>query len=891
MKSEIADFTLRANYPNYRCTNYFCDNLGRDEEVLTALPGYGPPEIDYRLKEKDDPSTLVTGYVDACLLCKMTAKEGRQYVGHLLGEKRGNKKSTDYLELKRLAFCKNFRRMKMSMGLIENKCVVPSVTTKQYSMKLVSHKGANLIGLTQEGFPVPDFCILTTKSYKLSPAKREKHLVSAIYNLEQLTSDRLGNPESPLIFAMRCALPEYLPGLMPTYLNVGVTDEVFEGLKNIYGEIVAEKIYYNNLKTIYAVLYTGNEHGSNAAPVHDATENRESLRDRIIFYHRRISEKEPDVLTDAFYQFSFFVKAAAAFYADNQDLIYTFQKGDKARPALILQKMVWTVRDDDSHPGVLYSRHSRTGLGMQIESFNNIFGEDIMTGLIKSDDTEFFHRDTIKGRFPGVYHFSPYAHLLEKKLKSAATVEFAVESSEKKHLFAILQLDYSEMTGRATLLSTIDLYQNKIISKERVVKLIRPYHLRQIFSERIDDDSLRNLLFFSQGISILPRTAVSARLFFSSARAIEAKRNGDRICYCKSTYCPTDRMVMSEVDAILSLTPAAIHVVTACLGYGIPALINLENYNVVLRDNTLINEQGLVLREGDWITISSKQRMLFAGKATFKAARFQKYLEGQKLELEAKEEKVFVNMSKAYLAYQNIVDSIEYGEITRLSDLTRLIRNDMDKKPEKARSFVNSWFDSHTGYYVQQILKSQLGTHLEQHNLYNLLTIERRILFFKTIIPVCQQHYLRGYSAGAFMIGRFICQHHPVEFWRALSMNEIVFLLNEYVLFEKYLQVLNDFGEKHINRARNEILSIGLGQISITGTNAVTFIALKLADVDWSALNTISDNGIDQETMLLISLIRLPYGTLYNYDQAWSVGVLEDICHQEHLPLPDRDAV
>ncbi|PKP25467.1 MAG: hypothetical protein CVU06_04100 [Bacteroidetes bacterium HGW-Bacteroidetes-22] len=891
MKSEITDFALRANYPNYRCTNYFCDNFGKTTEASAELPGYGPPEIEYHVAGQKSPCLLVTGYIDAHLLFNMPGKEGRQYLMHLIREQEGNRKSIDYLEAGRQAYRGNFRRMKMSMGLIENKFVVPSVTTKQYSVKFVSHKGANLIGLTQEGFPVPDFCILTTKSYKLSPPKRQKHLISAIYNLELLTSDRLGNPENPLIFAVRCALPEYLPGLMPTYLNVGVTDEVFHGLKKIYGDVVAEKIYYNNLKTIFSVLCNGNDHCNATAPLHEAAGTRESLRDKIGYYHQKISEKEPAILTDAFYQFSFFVKAAASFYADNQDLIYTFQKGERARPALILQKMVWTVRDDDSHPGVLYSRHSRTGLGMQIESFNNIFGEDIMTGLIKTEDTEFFHRDTIKEQFPGVYHFSPYAHLLEKKLKSAATVEFAVESSEKKHLFAILQLDNSEMTGRATLLSTIDLYQNKIINKERVVKLIMPYHLRQIFSERIDDDSFNKLQFFSHGISILPRTAVSARLFFSSARAIEAKRGGDRICYCKSTYCPTDRMVMSEVDAILSLTPAAIHVVTACLGYGIPALINLENNNIVLRDNTLINEQGHVLREGDWITISSKQRTLFAGKATFKAARFQKYLEGQKLELEAKEEKVFINMSKAYKAYQAIVDSIEYGEITKLSDLTRLIRNDLDKKPEKAQKFVNAWFDSHTTYYVQQILKSQLGTHLEQHNLYNLLTISRRILFFKTIIPICRRQYLQGYSAGAFMIGRFICQHHPVEFWKALTLNEIVFLLNEYILFEKYLQVLNDFGEKHINRARSEILSMGLGQISMTENNAVAFIALKLANVDWTSLAAIADNGTDQETRLLIRLIKLPYGVLFNYDQPWSVGVLEEICRQEQLPLPDRDAV
>ena len=43
---------------------------------------------------------------------------------------------------------------------------------------------------------------------------------------------------------------------MPTYLNVGVTLKSYMALKELYGNLVASKIYLNNLKTIHALLFS-----------------------------------------------------------------------------------------------------------------------------------------------------------------------------------------------------------------------------------------------------------------------------------------------------------------------------------------------------------------------------------------------------------------------------------------------------------------------------------------------------------------------------------------------------------------------------------------------------------------------------------------------------------
>ena len=62
------------------------------------------------------------------------------------------------------------------------------------------------------------------------------------------------NPDDPLLIAVRSALPEYFPGFMPTYLNVGLTPAVFASLPRRYGEDGAARIRLNNRKTILEAL-------------------------------------------------------------------------------------------------------------------------------------------------------------------------------------------------------------------------------------------------------------------------------------------------------------------------------------------------------------------------------------------------------------------------------------------------------------------------------------------------------------------------------------------------------------------------------------------------------------------------------------------------------------
>jgi hypothetical protein len=883
----VFDFRLRADYPNFESIRRFVSGhyVSVTEDPLSH---HLLPELEY-CTDLDAPYIPVPiTFADVRMLTRDSRKDSLHYVELLIRASEGDQEAAALVSSLKEKYRKKMAKFISGIEFIENKNIIPCTTQVKYDDVLLSQKGKMLLDLYQKGYPVPDFCVLTSHSYHLHDGEREESISFAISNLEKMTGTKLGSETNPLIFAMRCATPQYIPGLMPTYLNIGVTKNVYRSLLNEYGKDVADKIYLNNLRTINNIIFTEKKTGRGR---HMDFSGEQEIEAKIYYLYRKIDEVDQRILWDTQYQAGMFMKKAHDFFIQNQDLIYTFQRGQPMYPSLILQKMVWTVRDKNSYPGVLYSRHPRTGLGMQIESVREIFGEDIMTGTVHAEQREYFKREQVKEDFPAIYHFTPVLRVFENMLKSPATIEFAVESWQNASFFAILQLNPSELTGRATLLSAIELYQKKIISKYRVIQLIRPYHLRQIFSERIDDESLKVLPFFGSGISVLPRSAVSCIIYFSMAKALEAKKRGEKVCLCKENFLPSETIFMAELDAIMSMNPLAIHVVTACLGYGIPAFIDLKNQHMQLRGATLVNEYNMTIQEGDWITVSSRRQSIYLGKAQFKPARFLKYLEGHKLEMAQKEERVFINMARAYKAYQVILDEIPTEETILLPDLVKLIRNDYDNQPKKAKDYVNAWFDMHTDYYFNEILKSGLGSHMDQHKIYSFLTTDRKVKFFKNMIRICLRKNKKGFTAGSFMLGRFLGQPHPVSFWKEFEPGEIVFLLNEYILFEKYMQILTEFGERHLTRTKNKILTEELEKIALYYMDPTTFVTLKLIVKNWKKIEKQIRTGHDPDIWKLVNRLQDPYGSFYDYDSIWSFERLTNICEQENLAVPAKDAI
>ena len=872
---QIRDFRLRGTYFNQHSRRF------RKEPFLRGprASAYCPPVAEFCTLQGAEGSVTVSD-VDIPLLCQPDYEGAKGHLQLILNARTGDPRAVSTLA-EALALYPWLTTPWQEQAPAATQYVVPCTSPEPHSEIDISQKGFILLKLAQQGYPVPDFVVLTAAAYHDRAANLELHVADALAQLEVLTMQSLRNGD-PLVFALRCATPSYIPGVMDTYLNVGITERSLPSLEKAYGPAAAGRMFLNNLRNLAEALEqdAGRAAGGlDVAPEHVAAVTG-CLLERIGKVDRRLVE-------DPFYQAAYFARLAYRHYEENLDLVSTLCRGAEHAPSLILQKMVCTVRHESAYAGVLYSRHTQTGEGLELQTARNIFGEEIMTGTAEIQSTAFAERQAIKEQFPAVYHFVPQLPELEREFEGPLTIEFAVEATPRYQWFALLQLNEAGLAGRAALTAAVDMHKSGTISRKRVTDLIRPYHLKQLTSDTIDQEAFSSLTSFSNGVSVLPRSAVSARVYFSGEAALTAKTQSEKVCLCKKTFVPTDTVVMREMDAVLSLTSAAVHVVTICQSLGIPALLNLEKNGVaLLPGGCLVNAAGAEVREGDWVTISSRRHTVYQGSAQYTPARLLRYLKGESVEMEPEEEKMFASVAYAYRYYQQLVRGLAVDQDATLNEVMRLVNFEFRAKPDEARRLVNGWFDERETVYVEEVLKSDIGDHLSQSNVFEMLTLDRKARFFKAALAKCAREHISGYEAGAFMLGRFLSHPYPVAFWKCFSAQQIAMLLNEWVLFEKYMQLLHNVGERKVLQARKKILKEGLDELLLHPGNVRSLISVKLSGVPLDEVRGSLPPGSDPQSANVVELLQLPYKSFYDFGTEWSVGELKRMCAAENLPLP-----
>ena len=881
---EIRDFRIRGNFFNQRSLAARRAMHSTKREGSAECPGYSPPVVEYELKDGGRGSIFISDS-DVPALVNDDEVKAKRHLSLILNARQGDSEAAKLLSTENQ---ESFREAEPASPQ-ENAYVVPSTSCERHSEQEISQKAFILLKLSQEGYPVPDFTVLTTRAYADRVRHFEDHLADGIKQLEILTMEKLGDPHTPLVLALRCATAYYIPGLLETFLNVGVTPSTLPCLEKRYGVVPARKMFLNNLRNLSQCLGT-DEHAAIMKAVHAdlPADQSQKLIERIL---DRLDHKNRTLISDPFAQVRFLAEQAYEHFEANQELVIALCRGAEHLPSLILQKMICTVRDEIAYVGVLNSRHTQLGAGIELQTAHNVFGEEMMTGTAETQTVVFNDREAVKRIFPAVHHFVPSLAKLEREFESPVTIEFAVEATKRHELFALLQLNQTGMVGRAALVSAVDMHKAGIISRHRVSELVRPYHIKQITSDTIDEEQFKSLHCFCSGVSVLPRSAVSARVYFSDSTALNAKAAGEKVCLCKQTFLPTDSAVMREMDAIISLTSAAVHVVTICQSLGIPGLLSMERAGAKLLPNRgLINTGGEEIREGDWVTISSRRMGVYVGQAQFKAGRLLRYMKGELMDLDEDEKESFSEIAYAFRYYQQLSKGREYDQTATFSEVIRLVNFELRSNQEAARRLVNGWFDNHESAYMEEVLKSDIGDHLGQSNVFEMLSLERKIIFYKQALAKCLSDHISGYEAGAFMLGRFLCLRYPIAFWRALEPVEIALLVNEWVLFEKYMQVLRNVGERKVLLARKQILKSGLEELSLHAGNLTGgLITLKLSGAPLKEARQALPTWSDPQSTSVLEMLQQPYSHFYDFKAPWSYGQLEKICKEESIPVPNPE--
>ena len=108
--------------------------------------------------------------------------------------------------------------------------------------ELLGGKGANLAEMTNLGLPVPQGFTITTEActqYYEDGRKINDEIIGQIMEyiekMEEITGRKFGDKENPLLVSVRSGARASMPGMMDTILNLGLHEDVVEGLSKKSG--------------------------------------------------------------------------------------------------------------------------------------------------------------------------------------------------------------------------------------------------------------------------------------------------------------------------------------------------------------------------------------------------------------------------------------------------------------------------------------------------------------------------------------------------------------------------------------------------------------------------------------------------------------------------------
>ena len=108
---------------------------------------------------------------------------------------------------------------------------------------LLGGKGANLAEMSKLKLPVPggftlstEVCTYYYQNRKSYPKTLTKEVKAAVTAVERTMGATFGDPTNPLLFSVRSGARASMPGMMETVLNLGLNDEIADGLTALTGD-------------------------------------------------------------------------------------------------------------------------------------------------------------------------------------------------------------------------------------------------------------------------------------------------------------------------------------------------------------------------------------------------------------------------------------------------------------------------------------------------------------------------------------------------------------------------------------------------------------------------------------------------------------------------------
>jgi len=482
---------------------------------------------------------------------------------------------------------------------------------------LLGGKGANLAEMTSLGLPVPRGFTVTTEACtryyqdgRTIAKDIEEQILEALKRTEEIVGKKFGDPSNPLLVSVRSGARVSMPGMMDTILNLGLNDEVVEGLAKLtsnprfaydsyrrfiqmFGDVVFE-IEKNKFEKILDDV----KHANNAKADTDLT--AENLKEVVRRYKELFkAEKGFDFPQDPKVQLMEAVKAVFRSWENPRAIVYRRLNDIPSDwgTAVNVQEMVYGNMGNDSGTGVAFTRNPATGeKKLYGEFLMNAQGEDVVAG-IRTPETI----DKLKEINPDAYdQFAKIAEILERHYKDMQDMEFTIERGK---LF-MLQTRNGKRTATAALKIAVDLVEEGMITKEEALLKVDPKQLDTLLHPNFEPNALKSAKVIAKGLPASPGAA-TGKIYFTADEAAEAYKNGEKyVILVRLETSPEDIEGMHVSQGILTGRGGMTsHAAVVARGMGTCCVAGCSEITINEEEKYFIDKYGNKYVEGDWISL------------------------------------------------------------------------------------------------------------------------------------------------------------------------------------------------------------------------------------------------------------------------------------------------
>jgi pyruvate,orthophosphate dikinase len=494
------------------------------------------------------------------------------------------------------------------------------------SMKeTLGNKGAQLAEMTKVGLPVPYGFVITTDVCRAYYANGKKHspevdvqMMEAIKKMETKTKKKFGDPSNALLVSVRSGSVASMPGMMETILNLGLNDEVAEGMikatKNerfvwdsyrrfmtMFGDVV---VGVDRMKFEHAMDEIKHKNKIKMDTEMTAAMLKELVENYKVLYKKETGEEFPQ---DPIEQLKRSRDAVFRSWNGERAIIYRRLNhiSDSVGTAVNIQEMVFGNTGDDSGTGVAFTRNPSTGENKFYGEFlMNAQGEDVVAGIRTPKKVE--ELDKV---LPKVYkELVAIREKLEKHYKDMQDFEFTIEH-EKLYM---LQTRNGKRTAQAAVKIAVDMEKEGLITKEDAVLRVAPESLDQLLHKQFDPAALKKATVLTEGLPASPGAAVGKVVFNAEDAKMWAEK-GEKVILARLETSPEDIEGMHSAVGILTARGGMTsHAAVVARGMGKCCVSGCDEISMDEKGKKFTCK-GTVVKEGDVISLNGSTGQVIVG--------------------------------------------------------------------------------------------------------------------------------------------------------------------------------------------------------------------------------------------------------------------------------------